>query len=129
MKIGTSLGKCVKDILDGTVREDEILFIVSGTMCPDLPRLLTVIEEYYWNSRDRPPAYDISDYSLDEAKSLAQRLFESGKLHQPRTFSNTVYLGHHLPDTWLDVVPTNNNNTPAVVEAYNHYQMLSALTK
>jgi hypothetical protein len=123
--IGTSLGKCVKDILDGTVKEDDVLFIVANTMCPDLPRLMDVIETYY---HDRPfvPAYDMSAHSLEDAKAIAQRLFESGKLHQPRCLTE-VYRAHTLKDTWLEVVPTITSHNQSVVDAYGKYRMLAVL--
>jgi len=30
---------------------------------------------------------------------------------------------------WLEVVPTNSNTTPVVVEAYEKYKMLDSLTR
>ena len=122
--IGTSLGKCVKDILDGTVKEDEVLFIVTNTMCPTLDRLIDVIKEYYYYPPTR--AYDMSAHSLEDAKAIAQRLFESGKLHQPRCLTE-VYRAHTLKDTWLEVVPTITSHNQSVVDAYGKYRMLAVL--
>jgi hypothetical protein len=122
--IGTSLGKCVKDILDGTVKEDEVLFIVTNTMCPTLDRLIDVIKEYYYYPPTR--AYDMTAHSLEDAKEVAQRLFESGKLHQPRCLTE-VYRAHTLKDTWLEVVPTITSHNQSVVDAYGKYRMLAVL--
>ena len=124
MLIGTSLGKCVKDILDGTVKEDEVLFIVTNTMCPTLDRLIDVIKEYYYYPPTR--AYDMTAHSLVDATKVAQRLFESGKLHQPRCLTE-VYRAHTLKDTWLEVVPTITSHNQSVVDAYGKYRMLAVL--
>jgi hypothetical protein len=129
MRIGTSLGKCLKDILDGTVKEDDVLVIVSNTKCPDLPRLMAVVDEYYYS---RPHSdYDLTAHTIEDAQALAQRLFESGKLHQPRCLqTDTLSRGgnaHNLKDTWLEVVPTITSHNQSVVDAYGKYRMLAVL--
>jgi hypothetical protein len=126
MLIGTSLGKCVKEILDGKVKEDEVLFIVTNTMCPTLDRLIDVIKEYYYYPRTR--AYDMTAHSLVDATKVAQRLYEHGKIHQPRCFAD-VYRAHNLKDTWYDIVPTPSSHNPSVVDAYSKYRMLATLAE
>lgn len=130
MKIGTSLGKCVRSILAGEVKEKDVLFIVSNTMCPDLVRLADVIDDYYHSyagSRSRPE-YDMSAYSLEAAQSVAQRLFEDGKLHQPRVTGTQVFgNAHSLKDTWYDIVPSPTSDNESVQEAWNHYTMIKQL--
>lgn len=126
MLIGTSLGKCVKDILDGTVKEDDVFFIVSNTMCPNLERLMDVIDHYYFGPPSR--AYDMSAHSFGDAKAVAQRLYEQGKLHQPRCITD-VYRAHALKDTWLEVVPTPTSHNQSVLDAYGKYRMLATLAE
>jgi hypothetical protein len=79
--------------------------------------------------------YELNDYSIEELTALATRLWESGKIHQPRTFigdgigrpfRHPAGSGHGL---WMQVIPTNNNTTPSVVEAWEKYKMLDELTK
>lgn len=131
MKIGTSLGKCVKSILAEEVREEDVLFIVSNTMCPDLDSLMSVIEEYYYTyqgSSGRGAAYDMSGYELEDAKAIATRLMESGKLHQPRYTGKSVFgNAHHLRDTWYDIIPSPVTDSESVQEAWNHYTMIRSL--
>jgi hypothetical protein len=131
MKIGTSLGKCVRSILAGEVKESDVLFIVSNTMCPDLDRLMTVIEEYYYGyqgSMGRGAAYDMSGYELDDAKDIATRLMESGKLHQPRCVGKSVFgNAHALSDTWYDLMPSPVSDNESVQEAWRHYVMIKQL--
>jgi hypothetical protein len=132
MKIGTSLGKCVKSILAGEVKEEDVLFVVSNTKCPDLVKLMGVIEEYYYQYQGthmpREKAYDMSAYSLEEACAVAQRLFENGKLHQPRVVGSQVWgNAHSLKDTWYDIMPSPMTDNESVREAWNHYTMIRSL--
>jgi hypothetical protein len=81
----------------------------------------------------------LGDYDLTEVKALATRLYYSGRIHQPRVFDNAGHKdGHHYQynhpsrlgqGLWMQVVPTNDNSTPAVVEAYEKYKVLDTLTK
>jgi hypothetical protein len=125
MMIGTSLGKCIKDILGGVVKEDDVFFIVTNTRCPTIERLLVVVEDYYF----APPtkAYDMTSHSLEDAKSLAKRLYMSGKIHQPRCFNDLNNNGHNGKDNWLEVVPTITSHNESVVNAYAKYRMIAAL--
>jgi hypothetical protein len=130
MKIGTSLGKCVKSILAGEVEEKDVLFIVANTMCPDLERLMSVMEQYYYEfqGNHRRPEYDLSDYSLEDAKAVAQRLMETGKLHQPRCVATDLWgNAHKLQDTWYDLMPSPVSDSESVQEAWRHYVMIKQL--
>jgi len=75
--------------------------------------------------------YDFSRFDFETVSDLASKLYNSGRIHQPRLFSNSEYL--HITfafqDLWLEVVPTNNNSSPAVVDAYEKYKMLDILTR
>jgi len=130
MKIGTSLGKCVKSILAGEVNEEDVLFVVSNTNCPTIETLMNVIEQYYYEHQGsgRRAAYDMSAYSLADACAVAQRLFESGKLHQPRAVVKGMYSNaHSLQDTWYDIVPSPVSDNESVQSAWNHYTMIKSL--
>jgi len=132
MKIGTSLGKCVKSILAGEVKEEDVLFVVSNTKCPDLVKLIEVIEEYYYQYQGahipREQAYDMSAYSLEEACAVAQRLMESGKLHQPRVVGTNLWgNAHSLRDTWYDITPSPITDNESVAKRGNHYTMIKQL--
>ena len=142
MYIGTSLGGCLLSIMAGEVSEDEVMFIVTRTLCPTYVTFMQVVEQYY--SEGTPMtrtvySYELSTYDLTKVKELATRLYYSGRIHQPRvfddegrtaghyyTYNHPAKLGHGL---WMQVVPTNDNDTPAVVEAYEKYKMLDNLTK
>lgn len=132
MKIGTSLGKCVRSILAGEVAEADVLFIVSNTRAPDLARLMDVIDEYYYSYQGaggRGAAYDMSGYELDDAQAIATRLMESGKLHQPRCVGASVFgNAHALTDTWYDIMPSSGSSESAK-NAWDAYVMMSKLSQ
>lgn len=142
MYIGTSLGGCLLSLIAGEVSEDEVMFIVTRTFCPDYDAFIQIVEQYYaeGNPNARNPAqYGLGDYDLNEVKNLATRLYFSGRIHQPRVFDNAGRTaGHYYPynhpaklghGLWMQVVPTNDNSTPAVIEAWEKYKMLDNLTK
>lgn len=139
MYIGTSLGGCLRSLMADEVSEDDVMFIVTRTMCPDYERYMRVVEQYYAQGNPysrNSQLYELDDYDLTDVKALASRLYFAGKIHQPRVFADEggdqvsyahpTKLGHGL---WMQVVPTNDNTTPAVVEAYEKYKMLDTLTR
>ena len=142
MYIGTSLGGCLLSLMANEVSEDQVMFIVTRTLCPDYSAFIQVVEQYYaeGNPYARNPAqYGLGDYDLIDVKALATRLYYSGRIHQPRVFDDVGRRdGHYYPynhpaklgqGLWMQVVPTNDNATPAVVEAWEKYKMLDNLTK
>lgn len=142
MYIGTSLGNCLASLMADEVSEDEVMFIVTRTLCPNYDTFMQVVEQYYVEGTPvsrSTYSYALGEYDLNKVKDLATRLYYSGRIHQPRVFDNEgrkaghsypynhpAKLGHGL---WMQVVPTNDNTTPIVVEAYEKYKVLDALTK
>lgn len=140
--IGTSLGGCLNSLMANEVSEDEVMFIVTRTFCPDYNALMQVVEQYYAEGipiTRSTYSYSLSEYDLTKVKELATRLYYSGRIHQPRVFSEQGRRdGHSYPynhpaklgnGLWMQVVPTNDNSTPAVVDAYEKYKLLDNLTK
>jgi len=142
MYIGTSLGGCLSSLMANEVSEDEVMFIVTRTMCPDFDTYMQVVEQYYAEgiSLTRSTySYELSEHHLAKVKELATRLYYSGRIHQPRVFDYQGRTGgHYYPynhpaklgnGLWMQVVPTKDNSTPPVVEAWEKYKMLDNLTK
>jgi hypothetical protein len=142
MYIGTSLGGCLNSLMTNEVSEEDVMFIVTRTLCPNYETFMQVVEQYY---EDGTPitrttnSYALREYELTKVKELATRLYYSGRIHQPRVFDNEGRKeGHHYQynhparlgqGLWMQVVPTNDNTTPAVVDAWEKYKMLDNLTK
>ena len=135
--IGTSLGGCLLSLMNNEVSEDDVMFIVTRTMCPDYTRYIEVVKVYHDHGNpyaSNPSLYELSNYPLEDVTKLASRLWNDGKIHQPRVFVEEGYGQYNHPvaygdGLWLHVVPTNQNTTSAVVEAWEKYKMLDALTK
>lgn len=135
MYIGTSLGKCLRSILMGEVSEADVLLIITRTMAPDIEKFIVVVKMYYedgnYTSRNSSDYY-LSVKPWDEVEALACRLYNSGKIHQPRNFTSlgSQFIHPELSnDIWVEVSPKSRNTTPAVKQAYEHYKMLDNLTK
>ena len=127
MKIGTSLGKCVKSLLDGDVAYDDVFFVVSNTHGPDEERLRGIMAEYYYAPGRSD--YDMSDHTLEEVCDMAIRLFNDGKLFQPRMHIKGSWgNAHSLRDTWYDILPSIGSSESAK-NAWNAYVMMSKLSQ
>jgi hypothetical protein len=88
--IGLSLGGCLTSIMRGEVSEDDVMFIVTRTNCPDFDRYIQVVEGYhaYGNPYSRDPKqYELINYPIEKVTDLAVRLYDAGKIHQPRVFA------------------------------------------
>ena len=76
--IGKSLSTCTKDILDGTINEEEVLLICTSTRHPF----------------DEPSHfYDMRYFDSMEESALLQRLWKQGRIHQPRMCSESYNMG------------------------------------
>lgn len=135
--IGLSLGGCLRSIMATEVSEDDVMFIVTRTFAPKFTDYIEVVEMYHRQGNPgarRSVNYELGDFPLEEVTDLATRLWNAGKIHQPRVVIKDSYGSYTHPVSygdglWMEVAPTNYNTTPAVTEAYKHYRMLDALTK
>lgn len=121
MKVGFSLGRCVRDIVNEVVEYDDVVVIVSGTRFTTQEQLTPIINEYMYR--------DEYLYGLDEDKcqAVAAMLFREGKIHQPRNFG--IYRGHVIEGAvWADLVPTGGHADPMVQEAWQAYRAMLGLT-
>ena len=127
MKIGLSLSRCVRDIFQGKVDESEVLVIVARTdIDPHNDNHWNEIWEGYTRGGFSHPEWRDMISENDDVRRLVIRLYDCGKIHQPRQFK-----AHppRLPYYWLDcVVPIEDiEELPAVKAAWEHYQILANL--
>ncbi len=122
MKIGFSLGRCVRDIVMGKISEDEVAFIITATCIRDVEQLAPVIQDYMWRS----------DYleGLDEdrCQEVALSLWNNNKLIQPR---REGIHRHKQPanSIWVDMFPTECSDNPAVKAAWDNYRFMLHMTE
>ena len=116
-KIGLSLSRCVQDILEGTVKPDDVLVIIARTMFDyEKPeKWKPVFDSYrntYWHA-----------FSDDQITEVMNYLWHSGKIHQPRRYGGYAVRTQHA---WINVHVEPDNE--AARQAFNHYQMMLGLS-
>jgi hypothetical protein len=118
MKIGFSLGRCVRDIVKGDVHIDDVAFIIAATSIHDEPQLKDVIEQYMYRDDDYL-------YGLDEAKcqEVALDLWKTNKILQPR---RQGMHRHRQPENavWVDMFPTIASENHSVKTAWDAYRFM-----
>jgi hypothetical protein len=118
MKIGFSLGRCVRDIVKGDVSIDDVAFIIAATSIHDEPQLANVIEQYMYRGDDYL-------YGLDEeqCQAVALELWKTNKVLQPR---RQGLHRHRQPENavWVDMYPTVNSESDAVKKAWDAYRFM-----
>ena len=122
MKIGFSLGRCVRDIVMGRVDEDDVAFIITATCIREAEQLAPVIAEYTLR--------DDYLYGLDEVECLrvAKSLWDNNKLLQPR---REGIHRHKQPSNsvWVDMFPTEFSENAAVKKAWDSYRVMLHMTE
>lgn len=116
MKIGFSFGRCIRDIVKGDVDIDDVVVIIAKTLMHTEEDMQSVVRAYLYR-------WDyLAGLDVERCQAIASELWNSGKLHQPRL--------HGIPSdmtpeefVWLDLVPTVNNQSPWVKEAWENYQV------
>jgi hypothetical protein len=121
MKVGFSLGRCIRDIVNDIVDINDVVVIVAGTQFKTQEQLTNIVNEYMYR--------DTYLYGLDETacQGVASVLFREGKIHQPRNFG--LYRNMMPEDAvWADLFPTGGHTDPMVQEAWQAYRGMLGLT-
>jgi hypothetical protein len=118
MKIGFSLGRCIRDIVKGNVHIDDVAFIIAATSIHDEPQLANVIAQYMYRDDDYL-------YGLDETKcqEVALELWKTNKVLQPR---RQGMHRHRQPENavWVDMFPTVASENHSVKTAWDAYRFM-----
>ena len=118
MKIGFSLGRCVRDIVKGHVNIDDVAFIIAATSIHDEPQLANVIEQYMY--RDDDYLYGLNEA---ECQAVALDLWKTNKILQPR---RQGLHRHRQPENavWVDMFPTLISENHSVKTAWDAYRFM-----
>jgi hypothetical protein len=121
MKVGFSLGRCIRDIVTDVVDINDVVVIVSGTRFETQEQLVPIVNEYMYRTGYLE--------GLDETacQGVASVLFREGKIHQPRNFGTYRNM---MPENavWADLFPTGGHEDPMVQEAWQTYRGMLGLT-
>ena len=122
MKIGFSLGRCIRDIVMGKISEDDVAFIITATCIREPEQLDPVIQDYMYRSDYRA--------GLDEKECIrvAHSLWDSNKLIQPR---REGIHRHKQPanSIWVDIFPTELSDSESVKTAWENYRFMLHMTE
>ena len=121
--IGTSLGRCLRSMLLGEVSEDQVFLIVTATRALTVEGFLEVIKQYH---NERYGEYDISQWEYEEVEELALRLWNNGKIHQPRNFNANPFFrtGDKL---WIEIFPPHLLQEPAAKDLWDKLTVIARL--
>lgn len=121
MKVGFSLGRCVRDIVTDIVSYEDVAFIITGTALRDEESFNWCIDEYMWR-RDYLQGLD-----KDQCLDISLRLYRDGKIFQPRLQNIPAF---HIPEgaIWADLFPTNVSDSDAVKKAWENYRFMLHMT-
>lgn len=131
MKVGASLSRCVKDIFNGVVDENEVLVVISRT---DFDPENDLHWEGIWKGYagdgtgsvwSHPEWFGYADHE-QAFRDICIRLKKRGKLHQPRQYGA---FPRRLDHYWYDVVLTDDTHqdNPAIKKAWENYKTLAGL--
>jgi hypothetical protein len=122
MKIGFSLGRCIRDIVNGEVALDDVAFVIAATNIHEEVQLAQVVDSYLYR--------DDYLYMLDEAECqrVALELWNSNRILQPR---RQGMHRHKQPENsvWVDMFPTVNSDSEAVKKAWDAYRFMLHMTE
>ena len=123
MKIGFSFGRCVRDIVNGEVKIEDVLCIIARTHMETEEHVRGVIHQYLYM-----PGY-LEGLDQEACTEVGVQLFKSGKILEPR--ANGIRPMQVPKDyLWMDLFPTVPNAASAAVQgAWDAYRMLILLTE
>ena len=125
MKVGLSLSRCMRDILEEKVDIGDVLVIVARTDVDPYndAHWKSIWDGYLYGGMSHPEWAGLED-SEQAMRDILISLYESGKLHQPRQF------GAHparMPYYWLECVVPQDEMNPAQQKAWDNYKLITDL--
>jgi hypothetical protein len=118
MKIGFSLGRCVRDIVKENVSINDVAFIIAATNIHSEEQLSHVIEDYMY--RDDEYLYGLDK---EQCQAVALDLWSTNRILQPR---RQGMHRHRQPENavWVDMFPTVTSNSESVKTAWDAYRFM-----
>jgi len=126
MKVGLSLSRCMRDILEERVDIHEVLVVIARTDVD--PRndahWKNIWDGYLYGGYSHPEWAGLEDHE-QEMRELLIDLYDAGKLHQPRQFgAYPQRMQYH----WLECIVPQNEMNPAQQKAWDNYKLITDLT-
>ena len=117
MKIGFSLGRCVRDIVRGDVDINDVAFLITATYIQSEEQLDDVILQYTGE-----PGY-LLGLKYDDCVTVAKNLWNTNRILQPR---KQGLHRHQQPENsiWVDIFPTELSTNDSVKRAWDNYRFM-----
>lgn len=117
MKIGFSLGRCIRDIVNNEVDINDVAFLITATYVKSKEHLDNVIYTYMGE-----PGYLLGS-NFDKCKEVAYVLWDTNRILQPRAQGMHR---HMQPESsiWVDIFPTELSNNESVKNAWDAYRFM-----
>lgn len=118
--IGHSVSRCVKDVLSGDVKDDDIKLVIGATRFDTTPEGVEKITDLYigegsWREEDRAAIIEILNGWI-----------KTGRLHQPRNFGG---FAQRASNTWSYSLPEPRDMSPAAKEAWESFLTIDRLSR
>jgi hypothetical protein len=142
MKVGLSYSRCIRDIVDGTVDINDVIIVIARTNFD--PRddaqwkgiwlgygggssvsNMLAAGGFFSHCEPEWAGYMLEDE--DKFRQVTIKLWETGKLHQPRKFGINP---PRRPEFWLETCLPDSEleRNPAAKKAWDHFQTIAGLT-
>jgi len=126
MRVGLSLSRCVRDIVEGKVLFEDVLVVIARTDVDPYndAHWKQIFDGYLYGGFSEAEWAGMEDEE-ENLRHVLKQLHDHGKLHQPRQF------GAHparMPYYWLDCVIPPEEMNPAQQNAWDQYQTLTGLS-
>ena len=125
MKVGLSLSRCLRDIVEGKVLFEDVLVVIARTdVDPDNDNHWKQIFEGYLYGGLSNPEWAGMENEEGNLRHVLRQLHKHGKLHQPRQF------GAHparMPYYWLECIVPQDEMNPAQQKAWDNYKLITDL--
>ena len=134
MKVGLSLSRCIKDIVDGVVDIDDVLVIIARTnLDPTDDQEWQDIWQGYGggnmlgNPFSRPEWINYGPEDEERVRNVVLKLWSWGRIHQPRKFGSDR--PQRRPEYWLETCLPNSEleRNPAAKKAWDQFQVIAGL--
>jgi hypothetical protein len=122
MKIGLSLSRCVRDIVEGRVDIEDVLILITRTDFD--PTVQEQWDSIWIGYQSMNPEWYGLDH--DQVRDVVMQLWNTGRIHQPRKFGARP---QRRPEIWLEAVLPDSEleQNPSVKAAWDQFQVLAGL--
>lgn len=123
MKIGLSLSRCVRDIVEGRVDINDVLILITRTDFD--PTVKEQWDNIWIGYQSLNPEW--IGLKHDAVYGVVMQLWQTGRIHQPRKFGARP---QRRPEIWLEAVLPDSelDQNPSVKAAWEQFQVIAGLS-